>query len=70
MLGMTVEMIYGVPEMLVVMPGSGEVMLNPSKRYSKDLGLSLFINLYNLDRPSELRLLALVVQVNATRCDT
>lgn len=32
MWGMIVEMIYGVPEMLAVMGGSGEVMFIPSRR--------------------------------------
>lgn len=33
MLGMIVEMIYGVPEMQAVMLGFGEVMYTLSKRY-------------------------------------
>lgn len=30
---MTVGMIYGVPEMQAAMPGFGEVMFTPLKRY-------------------------------------
>lgn len=33
MLVMTVGMTYGVPEMQAVMPGFGEVMFTPLKRY-------------------------------------
>lgn len=33
MLGMTAEMMYGVLEMQAVMPGFGEVMFTPLRRY-------------------------------------
>lgn len=41
MLGMIVEMIYGVPEMQAVMLGFGEVMFTLSKRY-----VSIFISFW------------------------
>lgn len=43
MWGMIVEMIFGAPEMQVVMLGFGEVMYSPSKRYSFCLS-SLLMN--------------------------
>jgi len=39
MLGMTAEMIYGVPGMLAVMLGFGEAMFTPLRRYLKSSSL-------------------------------
>lgn len=41
MLGMIVEMIYGVPEMQAVMHGFGEVMFTLLRRYVKHIHLFL-----------------------------